>query len=313
MQLSFPKPTIDDILDRTRVVSLPMRVKFRGITVREAALIEGPAGWGEFSPFLEYGPQESSRWLASGLEAAFAGLPEPQSDFVEVNATIPAVDAAQVPELMARYPGCRTFKVKVAEPGQSLDDDLRRVNAVREVNPDAVIRVDANMGWTADQAIEAARRLGPIEYMEQPCRTVAELERVREYAPVAADESIRKAADPLQVKGRVDYGVVKVAPLGGVRNVLALEEKLGLPITVASALDTAVGLYSGVVAASYGSLAAGLATTTLFEQDVADVPIVDGKISTARVVPTRIDELEAAPDRVAWWQKRIATAYGYLL
>lgn len=306
-------PLLDDILDRTHVVSLPMRVKFRGITVREAALFDGPAGWGEFSPFLEYGPQEASRWLASGLEAAFVGLPQPQAPFVEVNATIPAVDAAQVPELMARYPGCRTFKVKVSEPGQSLDDDLRRVTAVRTARPDAIIRVDANMGWTAEEAIRAAEQLGEVQYLEQPCRTVEELEQVRKYAPVAADESIRKAADPLQVRGRVDYGVVKVAPLGGVRNVLELERQLGMPVTVASALDTAVGLYSGLVAASYGSLAAGLATTTLFEQDVADVRIVDGQISTAPVVPTRVSELAAPAERVAWWQKRIATAYGYLL
>ena len=118
---------IDDVLDRAHVVSLPLAVRFRGITTREALLIDGPAGWGEFAPFLEYGPAESAAWLRAGLEAAYEGFPEPVRDSIEVNATIPAVPASEVPAVVERYPGCRTFKIKVAEKGHTLADDAARV------------------------------------------------------------------------------------------------------------------------------------------------------------------------------------------
>ena len=169
-------PSADEILERAHVVALPMAVKFRGVTTREALLIDGPAGWGEFSPFAEYGAQESAAWLAAGIEAAFTGLPEAHGE-VEVNGTIPAVE--DVEPVLARYPGVSTFKIKVAEKGQSLDDDLRRVNAVRRLRPDATLRVDANRGWSVAEAVEAAEKLGELEYIEQPCATVEELAEVR--------------------------------------------------------------------------------------------------------------------------------------
>ena len=195
-------PTLDEILDRLHVVALPMRVRFRGITVREVALIDGPVGWGEFGAFPEYAPAEAAAWLASGIEAAYEDPPATRRDRIPINATVPAVAASQVPEVLARFPGARTAKVKVAEPGQTLADDVARVNAVRSLVP--TVRVDANGGWSVEQAVEAAAALsadGPLEYLEQPCATVLELAELRRRVdvPIAADESIRKADDPLHV------------------------------------------------------------------------------------------------------------------
>ncbi|WIM68044.1 o-succinylbenzoate synthase [Corynebacterium breve] len=304
--------TADDILDRAHVVSLPMEVRFRGIDYREALLIDGPAGWGEFSPFLEYGPQEAAAWLRSGIEAAFEGLPEAEG-FVEVNGTIPAVPATQVAEVMARYPGVRTFKVKVAEAGQTLDDDIARVNAVRTLMPEASVRVDANRGWSVAEAVEAARELGELEYMEQPCATVEELAELRRRVrtPIAADESIRKASDPYRVAelNAADVAVVKVAPLGGVRPLMKIANDLGLSLTVASALDTAVGMNAGLVAAKLtNSRAAGLATQRLFVEDVAEPrELVDGCLSVAPTIPdpARLSELRADASRRDWWFNRV--------
>ena len=204
---------VDDILQRSHVVALPMRVKFRGITTREALLIDGPKGWGEFSPFTEYKPQEAKHWLRAGLEAAYLGLPEAEGA-VPVNGTVPALQPHDVEAVLERFPGVQTFKVKVAEAGQTLQDDVMRVNEVRRLRPEAAIRVDANGGWSVAEAVEAERALtegGPLEYIEQPCKTVEELGAVQNQVrtPIAADESIRRAEDPGRVVGVVPVGVVK--------------------------------------------------------------------------------------------------------
>ncbi|WP_197501816.1 o-succinylbenzoate synthase [Mycobacterium sp. 1164985.4] len=309
-------PHLDDVLDRLHVVALPMRVRFRGITVREVALIDGPAGWGEFGAFLEYEPPEAAHWLASALEAAYEPAPQVRRDRIPINATVPAVEAARVPEVLARFPGARTAKVKVAESGQSLADDVARVNAVRAVAP--TVRVDANAGWSVDEAVTAATALtadGPLEYMEQPCATVAELAELRRRVdvPIAADESIRKADDPLRVvrEKAADVAVLKVAPLGGVRALLSIAEQIDIPVVVSSALDSAVGIGRGLLAA--GALpqlryACGLGTGGLFVDDVAEpVPAEDGYLTIRPVVPdpARLAALAASPERRRWWIERV--------
>lgn len=309
-----------DILDRLHVVALPMRVRFRGITTREVALIEGPAGWGEFGAFLEYQPAEAAHWLASGIAAAYRPMPTVQRTRIPINATVPAVDAGDVAAVLARFPGARTAKVKVAEPGQSLSDDVARVNAVRAAIP--TVRVDANGGWSVDQAVRAAHALtadGPLEYLEQPCRSVPELAEVRRRVdvPVAADESIRKAADPLHVvrAGAADIAVLKVAPLGGVQAMLDIAAQIDIPVVVSSALDTAVGIGAGLVAA--GCLprldhACGLGTGSLFVDDVvAPAAPVDGYLPAAAVTPdpARIAALAVPPDRRQWWIERVRACY----
>ena len=312
-------PTLDDILERSYVVALPMAVRFRGVDTREALLIDGPSGWGEFSPFLEYGPAEAARWLRAGLEAAYEGLPYAEG-FVEVNGTVPAVDAAAVEDVLAKFDGVNTFKIKVAEKGQTLADDVARVNAVRALRPDARLRVDANRGWSVAQAVAAADALGELEYIEQPCATVEELAEVRArvHTPIAADESIRRAADPYRVARlkAADVAVVKAAPLGGVRQLMRIGVDLGLDLTVASALDTAVGISAGLVAARLtGSRAAGLATQRLFREDVAEPRgIVDGRmeVTPAAPDPERLHDLRARPDRKQWWFNRLADALHHI-
>ena len=318
--MSTMTPPLDDLLDRLHVVALPMRVRFRGITVREVALIEGPAGWGEFGAFLEYEPPEAAHWLASAVEAAYEPPPHLLRDRIPINATVPAVDAADVADVLARFPGAGTAKVKVAEPGQSLADDVARVDAVRALVP--TVRVDANGGWSVAQAVEAATALtadGPLEYLEQPCATVEELAELRSRVdvPIAADESIRKADDPLHVvrAKAADIAVLKVAPLGGVAKMLDIAEQIDIPIVVSSALDSAVGIGRGLLAAAaLPSLthACGLGTGGLFEEDIAEPVVpVDGFLRAGPVVPdsARLEALAASPDRRQWWIDRIRACH----
>ncbi len=317
-------PSLRDLLDRLYVVALPMRVRFRGITTREVALIEGPAGWGEFGAFLEYGPHEAAHWLASGIAAAYRRPPPLRRDRVPINATVPAVAADQVSEVLARFPGARTAKVKVAEPGQTLGDDVDRVNAVRELVP--TVRVDANGGWSVEQAVQAVSALtvdGPLEYLEQPCATVDELAALRRRVdvPVAADESIRKADDPLAVvrAHAADIAVLKVAPLGGISALLDIAAQIDIPVVVSSALDSAVGIAAGLTAAAaLPELrhACGLGTGGLFLEDVVDVAIpVDGFLPVGRVTPdtARLNALGAPPERRQWWIDRVKACYPLLV
>src|SRR5690349_11984414 len=310
-------PNVQDVLDRLHVVSLPMRVRFRGITTRELALIDGPQGWGEFGAFLEYDDAEAAYWLAAALDSAYRMPPPPLRTRIDVNATVPAVPAAQVPEILARFPGARTAKVKVAEPGQTLDDDVARVDAVRALVP--IVRVDANGAWTVAQAIEAAKALGPLEYIEQPCATVDELAQVRRQidVPVAADESIRKAGDPLAVvrADAADVAVLKVAPLGGISALLTIAGQIDIPVVVSSALDSAVGIAIGLAAASALPRldhACGLGTGRLFVEDITEpVAAVDGYLPVGPVTPdpARLEALRASPDRRQWWIDRVKACF----
>lgn len=319
----MPLPALNDLLDRVHVVTLPMRVRFRGITSREIALFDGPAGWGEFGAFLEYQPPEAAHWLASAIDSAYHSAPPTHRDRIAINATVPAVPAAQVPEVLARFPGAGTAKVKVAEPGQTLADDVARVNAVRALIP--TVRVDANGGWAVDEAVTAAAALtadGPLEYLEQPCATVPELAEVRRRVrvPVAADESIRKAEDPLLVvrEGAADIAVLKVAPLGGVSAFLTIAGQIDIPVVVSSALDSAVGIGVGLTAAAALPAlhhACGLGTGGLFVEDVAEARVpVDGFLPVAPVTPdpARLDALQAPADRRDWWRTRIGECHAVL-
>jgi o-succinylbenzoate synthase len=316
-------PPLDDLLERLHVVALPMRVRFRGIMTREVALIEGPAGWGEFGAFLEYEPPEAAAWLASAIEAAYEPPPDTHRDRIPINATVPAVPALQAPEVLAGFPGVRTAKVKVAEPGQTLTNDIDRVEVVRALVPN--VRVDANGGWTVDEAVAATEALtatGALEYLEQPCATVAELAELRRRVdvPIAADESIRKADDPLHVMraNAADVAVLKVAPLGGVRRLLDIAAQIDIPIVVSSALDSAVGIGRGLLAAAALPelrYACGLGTGGLFIEDIAEpLRLVDGYLPVAAMTPdpARLQALAAKPDRRQWWIDRIAACYQVL-
>lgn len=325
------RPDLADVLAGLRVVNLPMRVRFRGLTHREVALIPGPLGWGEFGAFGEYAPREAARWLAAALEAAFEGWPQPVRTQVPVNATVPAVPAARVSEVLARFTGCTTAKVKVAQAGQGLRDDLDRVAAVRErLGPAGTVRVDANGAWDLPQARHALAALSTyhLEYAEQPCADVHDLARLRTAlardgveVPIAADESIRRAQDPMLVRdlAAADIIVVKAAPLGGVARSLQVVADCGLPAVVSSALDTSVGISTGVaLAAALPTLehACGLGTLALLDGDVSGEPLVarEGALRPRRV---RVDEEllgrhAAAPERLRWWRDRVVACWDHL-
>jgi o-succinylbenzoate synthase len=314
-------PSVAGLLSGMRAFAIPMRTRFRGITVREGALIEGPAGWGEFSPFAEYGPRECARWLACALEAATTGWPAPVRDRVPVNVTVPAVGPQRARALVAGS-GCRTAKVKVAEPGQSLADDIARVAAVRDALGDGAIRVDANGAWDVGQAERALRELGRfgLEYAEQPCATLAELAELRRRVdvPLAADESIRRAGDPLAVRaaGACDIVVLKAQPLGGVRAALAVAQACGLPVVVSSAVETSVGLAAGAAfAAALPELpyACGLATMSLLDGDVTGVPLAaEGGFLPVRRPDVDFRRLAAFQADPAPWRARALAAARYL-
>src|SRR3954453_4343010 len=299
-----------------QVYSVPMRTRFRGIDVRDGVLVQGPAGWGEFSPFWAYDVPESRRWWAAAVEAATQDWPAPVRDRVPVNVTVPAVDAERAHAIVASS-GCRTAKVKVAEPGQTAADDLARVEAVRDaLGPDGAIRVDANAAWDVDTAaarIAELDRVG-LEYVEQPCATLDELAALRRRIDVriAADEVVRRSADPLRVDLRdaCDVVVLKVQPLGGVRTALKVAEAHGLPCVVSSALESSVGIAAGVaLAAALPELpfACGLATVALFTDDVTSSPLlpVDGALPVTRVQPDRLAAGAADPDPDARWRARL--------
>jgi len=302
-----------------KVYSIPLRTRFRGITVREGLLVSGPAGWGEFCPFWDYSDTESAPWLASALEASETGWPAPVRDRVEVNATVPVVTPERAHELV-RASGCRTAKVKVADPRSPLADDCARLEAVRDaLGPAGAIRIDANAAWDVDTAVRAIGELdkaaGGLQYSEQPCRSIEELALVRRRTsvPIAADESIRRAEDPLKVAvaGAADIAVLKVAPLGGVRRALEVAEACGLPCVVSSAVESSVGLAAGLaLAGALPSLdfACGLGTISLLTGDVctASLSPVDGYLPVPRQSPEPddFDAHAASPEVRDNWLER---------
>jgi O-succinylbenzoate synthase len=297
------------LLDSLRVIALPMKTNFRGISDREVALIKGSHGWGEFSPFLEYDDAESAPWLASAIEAATTPQPKLYRTSVAVNGTIPALnDPDDLARIVDSFPGVNTFKVKV---GNNLVEDLARIKVIRQLRPHANIRIDVNGLWNVGQAEEFLASVGQIEYVEQPCATIEELRELKSRTPVkiVGDEILRKAPNPFDIDltGAIDYLMLKVQPLGGIKRAHALAEHHNLPVIVSSALESAVGINHGLMlAASFKEMNfdCGLGTGSLLAADVAHLPIVDGKIEISEFEP-QLDGLDVAPDRFDWWKNRI--------
>lgn len=322
-------PPLDDLLTTARVVSLPLVSRFRGIERREALLLEGPNGWTEFSPFTEYTDEEASAWLAAAIDFGWAPPPALLRDTVRINATLPAVGSSDVAAILDRFPGCRTVKIKVADPSQTLADDTARVAAVRDyLGPTGRIRVDANGGWNVDEAERAIHAFAEydLEYVEQPCATVDELAQVRTRVkymgiPIAADESVRRADDPLAVAraGAADILIIKAQPLGGITAALKIVADAALPVVVSSALDTSVGISMGLhLAAAIPDLEfdCGLGTAALLAVDVTDEPLIpsDGQLEVRRVAPTEhlLETHAADGDRTRWWLARLERCWAVL-
>jgi O-succinylbenzoate synthase len=297
------------LLETLRVVALPMKTNFRGVTVREVALIQGEYGWGEFSPFLEYDDAESAPWLACAIEAATQPKPKLFRTEVTVNGTIPALnDREELERVVNSFPGVTTFKVKV---GSNASEDIARINVLRSLRPNAKLRIDANGLLSVEQAVSLLQLVGDIEYIEQPCATVEELRELKKRVDVkiVGDELLRKARDPfaIDLSGAVDYLMLKVQPLGGIKRAHQLARHHKLPVVVSSALESAVGINYGLtLAASFEDMNfdCGLGTGSLLAKNVAQLPIVDGKIQISDVVPN-LEGLDVSADRYEWWKNRI--------
>ncbi len=318
---SAPAVDLPALLRSARVFALPLVERFRGITVREGVLLHGPAGWSEFAPFRDYDDAQSVPWLRAAIDSATTPWPAALRDSVEVNTTIAVVPPARAAELV-RASGCRTAKIKVADPRVDLTADVDRVAAVREaLGPAGRIRVDANAAWTVGDAVDAIDALdaaaGGLEYVEQPCRTLPELAAVRQRVrpPIAADESIRRADDPERValSGAADIAVIKVPPLGGVPSALRIAAAAGLPVVVSSAVDSSVGLAAGLALA--GALpalpyACGLGTATLLATDVTERPLSPAggwlPVPGQAPEPDRVDEVRADSAATRYWLDRLA-------
>ena len=297
------------LLESLRVVALPTETNFRGVTVREIALIQGEYGWGEFSPFLEYDDAESAPWLACAIEAATTPKPKLFRTEVAVNGTIPALnDEVELARIVDSYPGATTFKIKV---GSNAQEDIARINIIRSLRPGAKIRLDANGLLSVDQTVSLLQLAGEIEYIEQPCATLEELRELKKRIDVkiVGDEVLRKAKNPfaVELEGAIDYLMLKAQPLGGIARAHQLAEHHKLPVVVSSALESAVGInYGLILAASFESMKfdCGLGTGSLLAKNVADLPIVDGKIQISEVVP-HLEGLDVTADRFEWWKNRI--------
>ena len=303
------------LLDTMRVVALPTKTNFRGINLREVALFKGEYGWGEFSPFLEYGYEESAPWLMCAIEAATKPRPKLYRNSVRVNGTIPALNnPADIERIVDSFPGVQTFKVKV---GDNLPEDIARLAKVKSLRPKAKLRIDVNGNWSVQDAVTNLRaiyeNIGSLEYVEQPCATVEELRELKEKLKVdikiAGDEVLRKATDPFAVdlSGAIDILMLKVQPLGGITRAHKLAEHHKLPVVISSALESAVGINYGLqLAASFSEMNfdCGLGTGSLLSVNVSDLPIVNGEIQITEVEPD-FAGLEVAPERYEWWKNRV--------
>ncbi len=323
-------PELAQLVSAARVVSLPLRTKFRGLNDREMVLFEGPNGWAEWSPFVEYEAEEAAVWLAAALEFAYGNLPTLNRKSIPVNATLPAVAPDQVAKVLGRFGTFKTVKIKVAEKGQTMTDDLARIAQVMELYPHAKIRLDANGGFEVEEALELAKELVkrsvPLEYLEQPVQSIAEMAELRLKldelgVKTAADESVRKVSDPLAVAhaNAADVLILKAAPLGGIAPAVQIAREAGMPVVISSALESSVGLSMGShLAAALPDLEfdCGLATAALLAGDVTRNPLmpVDGQIEVRRV---EVDEellntFKAEEHREDWWLERLEACYKLL-
>lgn len=307
--------TLEEIFKDFHLVKLNLKTPFRGVSYREVALLKGPSGWGEFSPFLEYDQYESASWLAAGIEAAFGDQTPLERDEISINATLPAInDRESIEKIMALYPGAKTVKIKV---GNDKKVNLARIATVKEIDSDLKIRLDVNGSWSVEEAVDNLKDIqDQIEYVEQPCSSLDELRALKRRidVPIAVDELLRKNSDPfsLNLEDVADFLVLKVSPLGGVTRAKKIAEHYQIPVVVSSALESAVGISQGLqlAAALKGySNDSGLATGVLFESDVGAHPIVAGKIRVSMIEPIGLLANSCSVDRIEWWQRRVKDSF----
>jgi O-succinylbenzoate synthase len=308
---------IAEVLQNAVVVSIPTTTDFRGISYREAMLFEGPAGWSEFSPFLEYDANESARWLTAAIEGAYRPWPEFKRSRIGINATLPRIPVDKVAAFLQNFAGCTTVKMKVND----FESDADRLEAVLDTLPDAKIRLDVNGGWSLDDArkhiFNYHHRFGNVfDYIEQPTLATEDLRILKSEIPfrIAADESIRKelAKDFSDLHEYADVAIIKWAPIGGFAAAQQLISEIGLPVVISSALETGIGISHGLaLAASVSNLdgACGLGTVALLASDVVSPAVlpIAGELSVLRVVPDEdlLGRFRADANRTMWWENRV--------
>ena len=315
--------TLEEALGSLRVLALPMRTTFRSLNIRETALFKGENGWGEFAPFVEYSDQESLPWLESAIEAADKPLSPALRESIPINATVPASnDEAEIEQILSWYPGVDTVKIKV---GTGIQEDLVRIAQVRKHLPKAKIRIDVNGSWSVKEAVLNVNAICEVtgdllEYVEQPVASLDELKQLKEGMSVdlkiAGDEVLRKAKAPFAISldGAIDILMLKVSPLGGIKRAMDLASHHKLPIVISSALESAVGISYGLALAARVTkldYACGLGTSALFNQDVSDIPIVNGAIKAASypIDLDRVERYELKGERLEWWRNRISRVW----
>ena len=318
-------PSLSSLVAASRVVSVPLRTKFRGITERELLVFEGANGWSEWAAFTEYSDEEAATWLAAAIEWGFSPLPKTKRRSVKVNAILPAVKPEEVSKILSRAGKFSTVKIKVAEAGQDLSEDLARILEVHSLYPEAKIRLDANGGFDIAQAMQLLEKLSfegvELQYFEQPVASIAELAEIKLEiskrgltTPIAADESVRKSSDPLAVElaGAADILVLKSAPLGGIASALEIAASSKLPVVSSSAMQSSIGLAAELhFAACLDSIEfdAGLGTINLFAGDLVKDSLrpVDGVLEVSRpeVSTSALDTLKAEDHRYDWWIARL--------
>lgn len=308
-----------------RVFAIPADDGLGETRAREGMLIEGPQGWGEFSPADSADPAELARWLTAATEPGTVGWPDAVRGRVPVAVTVPAVPAEQARRLAAGS-GCRTADVLVG-PGDAAD--IARVEAVRDaLGPAGRVRCRAGAPWAVDTAAaviaELARAAGELEFVTQPCASLAETAALRR----AVDVPIGVEASRHQVGGRPDPALAQAAdvvvldcgPLGGVRRALRVGEMAGLPSAVTSTAVSTVGLAAAVALAAAlpdSGYACGTGERALLAGDLVSesrsLTPTDGFLPVAPMPPgPRADLLErfavTDPRRIARWRHRLEIA-----
>lgn len=289
---------------------IPLRRPFRGVTERSGAVVEGPAGWGELSPFPGFSDSAARRCLFAALACAREPWPPAIRSEVPVHVTVPGVGAEEAARLV-RASGCAAAKVKVAE-----GDDYARVEAVRDaLGPGGPITVDANGAWEEAEARRQIRRLGRlgIALVEQPVRSLEEMTRLRRRVdvPLAADELVTspEAARRIAAAQAADALVIKVQSLGGMAESMRVVESCELPVIVSNLIETSVGLAAGLaLAAALDDLVypCGLGTAGLLAGDLVVEPLMPvlGRLPVRRpaVDPARLEEFAGeVPEVLQGW------------
>lgn len=316
--------------DAATVFAIPLADDVGGVGRCEGMLIEGPQGWGEFSPPAWCDDRQAGRWLTAAIEAGTVGWPDPVRGQAPVAVTVPSVGPGRAREIVAGA-GCPAASVRVGDSPGSLSADIARLAAVRDaMGPSAAIRCDANGNWGLDAALAAIpaldRAAGGLEFVEQPCRALDDVAAVRRRVgiPVAVDQSLRDGADPLRLREAADIAVLTVGALGGVRRALRVAELCGLPCAVGAELETSLGLAGGLALA--GALpdvghASALAGARLLAGDIVSagrrlLP-VGGRLPVAPTPPAPDPDqlrLFAATDpaTVGRWRRRLHGARAFL-